>query len=177
MTRRFLTLGLAAAVLALGGMNARAGSVTLPTTLDQLTASGATTTPSPGGPTFSDFAYSTSPVGSPPAAGDVSVHALSSPSEAGLQFSGSFAASPGSTVDYAITYRVDAAPGTVINDAFLGTTGTVMGGTGAYAVTETIRTTSFTSLASFEGTNLSPNPPGVTFAGQSSILVEKDMVL
>jgi len=72
---------------------------------------------------------------------------------------------------------VDAAPGTVINDAFLGTTGTVMGGTGAYAVTETIRTTSFTSLASFEGTNLSPNPPGVTFAGQSSILVEKDMVL
>ncbi|HKM52733.1 MAG TPA: PEP-CTERM sorting domain-containing protein, partial [Isosphaeraceae bacterium] len=80
-------------------------------------------------------------------------------------------------VDYAITYRVDAAPGTVINDAFLGTTGTVVGGTGAYAVTETIRDTSFAPLASLEATNLSQNPPGVTFAGQSSILVEKDMVL
>jgi len=141
MTRRFL-FGMAAGLLALsmGAFEARAGHVVaLPSTLTPLlepTGNWAVVS----GLTFNNFTYVTTPLGSPPSSDNVTVAAFTSvPSEQGISFNGAFTAAAGQTVDYAISYMVTAAPGTLITDAYLSLGGVVLnGGTGSVSIGETI---------------------------------------
>ncbi|MGO9597655.1 MAG: PEP-CTERM sorting domain-containing protein [Isosphaeraceae bacterium] len=170
MTRRFLTLGLAAAVLALGGMNARAGS--LPTTLDTLIGGSATE----GNLEFSDFGYTNH--GNAPSASQVSVLPYTSPAgDTGISFqaSPSFFAPANTTVDYSITYTVTALTGT-ISDAFLQITGGNFGGTGSADVSETVTwgTHSAGLDTSFPTGSLTST---VTFPPQTTISITKDIFL
>ena len=127
MTRRFLISSLAVGLLALGGLNAQAGQITLPATLDNLA-----TPPAPvgnyavvGDLTFSNFTYTTATP--PPTAADVTVLPFSlsgPPVETGISFSGGFFAAAGTTADYSITYQVSVNPGGApITDAYLAVTG------------------------------------------------------
>ena len=103
MTRRFLIFSFAASLLALGGLNAQAG--TLPTTLDTLLPAGSSAVV--GDLTFSNFTYTTATP--PPTAAGVTVNPFSlsgPPVETGISFSGGFFAAPGATADYSITYQV-----------------------------------------------------------------------
>ena len=137
MTRRFLISSLAVGLLALGGLNAQAG--TLPatgTTLDNLLGSSAVV----GDLTFSFNTYTTATP--PPTAAGVTVLPFSLsglPAETGISFSGGFNAAPGSTADYSITYQLSVNPGGApITDAYLAGTGGTGGGTGFVDVGETI---------------------------------------
>jgi hypothetical protein len=187
MTRRLRFSGLVVGVLALtmGGLDARAGQISLPTTLDQLLPAGnyavLSVPPSNEADKFSDFGYTTSPVGSPPTAADITVsqfHAtLAGASEDGLQFRGAFFAAAGTTVDYAITYTVTAPPGYLISDAFLASGFSTFGGTGSGSIVENFIFPNGTSR-----TLEISSPPGsstasISFPGVQSILVEKDMLL
>ena len=148
MTKRFV-FGLVAGLVAmsLGAFEAQAGQVTLPSALSTLETAGNYAVVN--GLTFSTFTYVTTPLGSPPAASDVTVSSFTSvPGEAGISFNGIFGAAAGQTVDYAITYMVAAAPGTMISDAFLSLAGFVnYGGSGSVAVGETITSMSGPRLA------------------------------
>ena len=170
MTRRFVGIALALAVglLALGGLNARAGTIPLPTTVDNLAFSAAT--------------YTVNPVGSPPDASAVSAIPFTSvPGEPGIQFNGSFTAAAGQTVDYAITYTVMTTDGGKISDAFLSLGGlTNNGGTGSVSIGETIANSSgtviskvpfqvFTPTQSSDTTPLTPS--------DTTIHVEKDITV
>ena len=90
MTRRFLSFSLAAGLLALslGAVDARAGQIPLPTTLDQLLPAGNFAVVGPEPDTFSNFTYSTSPVGSPPAAAGITVKEFHAGIENGITFNG-----------------------------------------------------------------------------------------
>jgi len=181
MKKRSLFLSLAAAVLiwGSGALEARAGSVPLPTTLDQLLPSGTTTTVVGAETlTFSGFGYSPTPLGTPPPASAVNVNPFVLGAETGLTFTGGFFAPAGTIVDYAITYVVTAPKGELINDAYLALTGGVFGGTGQISVGETLRDASNGAFI----TNLEASIPGslvttASFAGVQSILVTKDMIL
>ena len=181
MTRRFLSFTLAAGLLALslGSVDARAGQIPLPTTLDQLLPAGNFAVVGPEPDTFSNFTYSTSPVGSPPAAAGITVNEFHAGIENGLTFSGAFFAAPGTTVDYAISYVVTAPPGFLITDATLSGVFSTFGGTGAVSIGETLLNAANGSTV---GTMEISSPPGSTsdtinFAGVTSIIVEKDMIL
>src|SRR5262249_28610810 len=130
MQKRALFLALTAGALlwGLGAREARAASIPLPAALSQfVNADGSsngnfTTVQQPNQlDTFSSFSYHTSPVGSPPAAANVTLSAFLPPqsNESGITFSGAFGALPGTTVDYAISYVVTAPAGALINDAVL----------------------------------------------------------
>jgi hypothetical protein len=172
MTRRLLTLGLATAVLALGGMNARAGS--LPTTLDTLLVPGSSVTS--GGLTFSGFGYDVVPLGTPPTANDINVLS-SATSGPGLLFHGIFAADPGTTVDYLLTYTVTAPVGTKISDASLVLAGGQDGGTGSANVGETVTWTApdGTTQSRLLETTLGSVSASAFFPPQTTITVFKDI--
>jgi hypothetical protein len=177
MTRRFLILSLAAGLLALGGLNAQAGVVGLPTTLDNLLPAGSTAVV--GDLTFSDFGYSTSTP--PPTAAQVTVKPFflppsGTPVDTGISFSGGFFAPPGGTADYTITYEVTS-NGAPITDAYLGITGGNNGGTGYVDVGESI-----TTLLGAPVATLDAFVPGIgiataTFAPETTLLVTKDIFI
>jgi hypothetical protein len=183
MQKRSLFFALAAGVFlwGFGALEARAGFVPLPTTLDQLLPAGNFTTVAAPNETdtFSAFAYTVSPVGATPAASGVSVLAFQAGNEAGLTFSGGFAAPQlgSSVVDYSIFYTVTAPAGHLINDAILsgviGVTGTGSTGTVAETLLNPATGLAIASLMIAPGTG----SDSVSFAGLNSILVEKDIDL
>ncbi len=165
MTRRFLFFTLATGLLALGlgGTESRAGSATL-----DLLIGGATLTE--GDLTFSNFSYTPTPTGSPPAASAVDVTASLVGGLVQLEFDGGFHALANTTVDYLIKYEVTAAPGVSITDAVLSGNPLAASG-GAAMVTETIN-----ALPPFAIDNATPSA-SVTFAPQSTIFVTKDILM
>jgi len=181
MTKRLVYLALVMGVLILGfgALDARAGEIPLPTTLDQLLIPGNFAVVGPEPDTFSNFAYSASPVGSPPAAADVTVNEFHAGIENGITFSGAFFAPPGTTVDYAISYVVTAPPGQVIFDATLSGVFNSFGGTGVGSVGETLIDAAtgkvLGTLSIFGSTGAAEDT--INFAGVSSILVQKDILL
>ena len=110
MTRRFLISSLAVGLLALAGLNARAGTIPLPTSFTALEGNSAIV----GNLEFSDFADMTA---TPPAG--LNVNPFSRPVsqvETGIQFAGGPSRRPaGQTVDYAITYTVTTPDGSKIS--------------------------------------------------------------
>jgi hypothetical protein len=175
----FLMLVAGAVIWGFGALEARAGSVPLPTTLDQLLVPGAFTVTGLEPDTFANFTYSASPVGSPPAAADITVKAFSPGApESGITFTGAFFAAAGTTVDYAISYTVTAPKGETFTDATLSGVFSTFGGTGAGSVGETIFKGS-TAIGTME----IASPPGSVSdtiplgGGANTILVEKDIVL
>jgi len=186
MQKRSLFLAIAAGALiwGFGALDARAANVPLPTTLDQLLIPGNTTTVQQPNEldTFSNFSYSSSPVGSAPLAADVTVRAYlpgGGSLESGLTFSGAFFAAAGTVVDYSIFYTVTAPAGRLINDAVSSGVFSTFGGTGSGSIGETILNPA-TGLA--VATLEIASPPGAVsasanFAGLNSIIVEKDLIL
>jgi hypothetical protein len=180
--RPFVMLAAAVLVWGLGAPEARATFINLPTTLDVLTTAGNTTsvTNTNEVETFSQFAYSTSPVGSPPTAANITVSAFGPiGNEAGLSFSGAFFAAAGTTVDYKIQYVITAPAGFVINDALSSATWNIIAGsTGVGTIGETLTPVSG-GLPIALPSITSPNPGGVVaqFVGANSFLVQKDILL
>jgi len=145
MKRRtlFLTLVAGALLWGFGTLEARAGFVPLPTTLDALLPAGNFTTVGPEPDTFSHFTYD--PHGSPPAAGLISVSelhvSLVGPprTEDGIRFTGAFSVGVAPAMaDYTITYTVTAPSGLFFTDAYLRATMGVAQGTGIVDIVETL---------------------------------------
>jgi hypothetical protein len=181
MKRRSLFLTIAAGILVsgMGALDARAGYVPLPTTLDTLTVPGAFTTVSGAETlTFSNFAYSTT---SPPAASGVSVLPFTlagPPAETGLTFTGGFFAAAGTISDYSIFYTVTAPVGELITDAYLAFTGGNFGGTGQIGVDEKFTDpTTGALIGNLEASLPGSNVATLAFPGVQSIRVEKDIIL
>jgi len=177
MTRRFLISSLAVGLLALGGLNAQASQINLPTTLATLETPGNFAIVD--NLEFSNFEYVATPPGSPPLASGVTVSPFQTiPGETGITFKGGFFAAAGTIVDYAFTYKVTALSGT-ITDAYLALTGGVFGGTGSISVGETIRNA---ADGAFLG-SMEASIPGLLVTstswtpGVTSILVTKDVIL
>jgi hypothetical protein len=178
---------LATLSLLLGGVGqARAGFIPIPAQLSQfVNANGSsngnfTTVQGPNElDTFSNFSYSTDPVGTPPAAMDITVLPYLPPppsNEGGLEFRGAFNASAGLTVDYAISYVVTAPPGSLITDAVLSASMGNNGGTGSVSIVELL---SFPdgSAQSMEVSLPGSSDTSLTFPGVQSILVQKDIFI
>jgi len=193
----FLTLALGVLVWGLGAMDARAGYVPLPTTLDKLLPPppgpppGGNFTTVPASPVvgqgieLSNFSYLTSGAAAPlPSAINVIGSPLGLPAgELGVQFQIPIAISAG-TVDVLLTYEVTALNGFKIHDVFLAGNPSSTG-TGVSSVTETVTT--------LGGVNLLPTPPGPLVistppgiltdgpvnltSDQTSIVVTKDIIL
>jgi len=174
MTRRFLIFSFAASLLALGGLNAQAG--TLPTTLDTLLPAGSSAVV--GDLTFSNFTYTTATP--PPTAAGVTVNPFSlsgPPVETGISFSGGFFAAPGATADYSITYQVSVnSGGAPITDAYLAVTGGSLG-TGFVDVGETIRTLAGTQIASLNAFVPGSFVDTASFGPQTTLLITKDIFI
>jgi hypothetical protein len=182
----FLTLTAGALLWGFGALEARAGFVPLPTTLDALLPAGMFTTVGPEPDTFSNFSYD--PHGSLPTAAGVSVNefhlALSSPArtEDGLQFTGGFTVGPGatSTADYTLLYTVTAPNGYFLTDAYLKATMSVNNGDGFVNIAETLTPNvgSPQTMSVFLNGSNQVNPAEVFFGpGVTSIMVEKDIAL
>jgi hypothetical protein len=190
MKRSTLFIALAAGflVLGFGALDARAGLVPLPTTLDAFTGSNSgvnfaqVSNPAAGELIqFSNFAY-TQATGAPPASSGVTVNAFTlppPPGETGLQFAGAFNSPAGVTNDWVITYQVtELTPGAKLTDAFASITGTNNGGTGNISVSETFTTLTggqIGTLAVGIGGNLKETNTLNFGAGYTSILVTKDI--
>jgi len=186
MTRRFLILSFAVGLLALGGLNAQAGQISLspPAPLSDFVTPPA----SPGNYAivgdlkFSDFTYAP---GGPPAASGVLVSSFTSvPGEPGIAFNGAFAAAAGQTVDYAITYTVTTTDGKLINDAYLHLGGFVNnGGTGSVSIGETILNSQGTVISKVPFSVYTAPPPGLSsditalVPPATTITVEKDITV
>jgi len=181
MKKRSFFFSLAAAVLAcgLGAPAARAAIIPLPTTFDQLLIAGNTTTVS--GLTFSNFAYSTSPVNSPPTAANITVSPFNAGNENGLTFSGAFFAPAGQTIDYRIQYVVTAPAGLNIIDAVSSAVWNIPTGTTGIGTIGEVLTPLVGGGPPIVLPNItSPNPGGVAitfFPGANSYLVQKDILL
>jgi len=186
MKRRSLFLALAAGVVVLGfgALDARAGYVPLPTTLDKLLPSG-TFTKAFGAETltFSNFTYTLSsspPPGSPgPAASTIGVVNYAVGTETGFSLTGTLSAAANTMVDVSISYIVTVPKGQLINDALLLTTGGNFGGSGSYSVSETLTTVTSppTLIGSLEATNTSQLSTLSFPPGYRSIEVSKDIFL
>jgi len=187
-SRLFLALAAGFLVLGFGALDARAGLVPLPTTLDALTSNPA---PAPTGNyaivsnppagemiQFSQFTF-TQVTGAPPAASGVTVSAFTlgpPPGETGLQFAGAFNAAAGVTNDWVLTYRVDElTPGAKIYDAYASITGGNNGGTGTVSVSETFTTLNGQALGSLEASLTNPTVTGNLLFPVTSFLVTKDI--
>jgi hypothetical protein len=183
----FPALVLAGLILGSGALKAQAGQIPLPTTLDQLLPAGnyALVSSPTETDTFSNFAYTTSPIGTPPAASGINVLEYHAGQEAGLTFNGAFTApapppgGTGPTLDYSIFYTVTAPVGSLMTDAILSGGFSTFGGTGSGSVLETI-TNALTGVSI--GTMEIASPPGagsatLEFAGVQSIRIEKDFSL
>jgi len=190
MQKRSLCLALAAGVLiwGFGALDARAAGVpvALPTQLSSFVDSvtgdsngNSTTVAAPNETeTFSGFTYHTSPVGSPPAAGDITIREFHAGIEAGLTFSGAFFAAAGTVVDYSISYVVTAPSGFLINDAVTSGVFSTFGGTGSGSIGETIIDPSTgLAVATMEISKPGLVSDSATFAGLNSIIVQKDLIL
>jgi hypothetical protein len=178
MKTRSLFLAIAAGLLVSGtfAFDARAGQVDLPTALSSL--EGAGNYAIVGNLEFSDFTYTPTPMGATPTASGVTVKGFTAiPGETGITFNAGFYAAAGTIVDYSITYKVTALSGT-ISDAYLAIAGGNFGGTGSVDVGETITKLDGTSLGTMDafipGSGVSTP---LTFAPQTSILVNKDIFL
>jgi hypothetical protein len=182
MLRRFLFLAVAVLAVGLGNLEARAGFVPIPTTLDQLLPSGSYTTVAGAETlTFSNFGYSpTAYAGatSPPASSvNVNPFYSSAPLETGITFTSGFYASGAGVLDIAITYVVTAPSGELLNDAYLSIAGSAING-GVASVGETLTNTATGAFI----TTLTASLPGAgvdsaTFAGVQSITVTKDIIM
>jgi len=181
MKRQSFLLTIAAGLLVAGiaAQDVRAGSVALPTTLDNLLPTGTTTTVVGAETlTFSNFTYSSSsvPTGSAPPASVFNVNAFTAGSETGFSLNGTLSAPVNTVVDVSISYIVTAPVGQLINDAVLITAGgPINGGTGSYTVNETlVNASTFAPITTMAGTSMNPSQTA-TFAGVNSILVTKDI--
>jgi hypothetical protein len=178
MTRRFLISSLVVGLLALGGLNAQAGTLPLPQTLAALEGNSAIV----DNLEFSNFTYSVNPTGSPPTAANVSVNPFTAVvGEPGINFTGAFTAAAGSTVDYAITYTVTTTDGSKINDAYLSLGGFANnGGTGSVSIGETILNSSGTVISKVPfqvfSSGLSSDTSLLTLP-ETTITVEKDITV
>jgi len=176
----FLTLAAGMLVWGFGTLETRAGNVPLPTTLDQLLIPGNFTTVAASNETdtFSNFAYSTSPVGSPPTAANITVHPFSAGLEAGLSFSGAFFAAAGTTVDYSFFFTATAPVGSVINDATLSGVFSTFDGTGVGSIGETVlNAANGVALGTMEISSSGATSQSINFAGVNSVIIEKDLIL
>jgi hypothetical protein len=182
MKRRSLFLAIAAGLLVsgIGALDARAGSVTLPTTLDNLLPAGSfTVVVGAETLTFSNWDYSSSTsVGTPPVvtpgvppASIFVVNPYTVGNETGFTLNSTLFAAANTLVDVSVSYTVTAPAGQLINDAFLSTTGGILGTTGGYSVSETL------SNGVTLSANLGSPTATSTFAGVSSITVSKDIFL
>jgi len=184
MKRRSLFLSIAAGlvVMGIGALDARAGNVPLPTTLDQLLVPGATTTAlnSNETETFSSFSFSVSAI--PPttpvlAASQITVGQFGPIGlESGLTISGAFFAPAGTIVDYKFDYTVTASAGS-INDALLSASMGVNGGNGSVIITEL-----FTPLNGGPATGIEVSTGGAPqvvtpLPPSQSYLVQKDVLI
>jgi len=170
MTRRFLIFSLAVGLLALGGLNAQAGSITLA----DWEAMG---TVDYGGLAFTFETYANATGNAP--APHVSVTFVGAgTSEVGFILNGSFSAAVGQNNDSDLVYQVS---NTSITDATLygNPAGT---GTGVASVTETIRAGAYPGglagplLGTLFISNTSTiNPVSVTFPDTPVITVDKDI--
>jgi hypothetical protein len=151
---------LALVLTALGGTNAQAGPIPLPSTLPPLEVPGNFAVVN--NLKFSDFTYTATPLGSPPLDSGITVSEFHSvPGNPGITFSAGFAAAAQHTVDYKIGYRVDTFDGTQISAAYLSLGGFVtFGGSGSVSISETV-----TDLG---GTIISKVPFQVSGPGQTS---------
>jgi hypothetical protein len=189
MKRSTLFFALAAGfvVLGFGALDARAGLVPLPTTLDAfVTSAGASngnftqvSNPAAGETmAFSAFSY-TQATGAPPAASGVHMAAFTlppPPGETGIQFSGIFNAAAGVTNDWVLTYTVtELTPGAKITDAYSSITGTNNGGTGSISVSETFTTLTGQPIGSLAANLANPTVSLNFGAGYTAILVTKDI--
>lgn len=184
MTRRSFFFSMAAGLLALSvsGMEARAGQILLPTTLDQLLPAGNFAVVGPEPDTFSNFSFSSSAI--PPTTpvldpSQVTVSEFHAGIENGITLSGAMFAPANTIVDYAISYVVTAPAGFTIFDALLSGVFSTFGGTGTVSVGETLIDASTLAVL---GTLEISSPPGsvsdtINFAGVTSILVQKDILL
>jgi hypothetical protein len=186
MKRRslFLAIAVAAIIGGVGTLDARAGWVPLPTTMDQLLPAGSFTTVagSTETDTFSNFTFTSSaiPATTPvldPAELNVSAFGVGKP-EAGLEFSGALFAPAGTIVDYKISYIVTAPTGSLLNDALLGATYNIpTGSTGSVVIGESLFNAATQSpIGSLSLTNPAIGQ-SINFAGVTSILVKKDILI
>ncbi len=186
MTRRFVFFTLAAGLLALGlgSVNARAGQVALPTTLDMLLPAGSFAVVGPEPDTFSNFTFSSSAI--PPttpvlSASGLNVGEYHAGIENGLEFSGALFAPAGTIIDYKISYVVTAPAGSLIYDAVLGGTYNIpTGSTGTVSIGESLFNDA--TGAGIGSLSISDPPIGdisasTSFPGVISILVTKDILL
>jgi hypothetical protein len=179
MKRRSLFLAIAAGlvVAGIGARDARAGSVGLPTTLNNLIGN-STTVVGAETLTFSDWTFNSSsvPPGSAPAASTINVSAFTSiPNETGFALTGTLSAPANTMVDVSITYVVTAPAGEMLNDAYLNTAG---GGSGSYLVNETlVNAANGAPITTLGASSSGPAGQIVSFAPVQSILVTKDIVL
>lgn len=183
----FLTIAAGFLVSGMGALDARAGFVPLPTTLDQLLPAGNFTTVTGVPPaetlTFSSWSFTSSsvPTGSAPGASSITVNPFSIGNETGFSLNGTLSAPANTMVDVTISYTVTAPAGELLNDALLLTTGGALGGgTGTYLVSETM----FNPLSPgtvYPTLSASPGSPNsfVSFAGLAvnSLHVTKDIFL
>jgi hypothetical protein len=188
MQKRSLSLALTAGVLlwGFGALEALAGSlVPLPAHLDQfVNANGSsngnfTTVQQPNElDTFSNFSYSTDPVGSPPTAANIALSAFLPPgsNESGLEFKGGFNAMAGMTVDYSLSYIVAAPAGSLINDAVLSAAMGNFGGTGSVSIVELLNFPDGSAKSMEVSLPGSPSA-SLVFPGVQSILVQKDIFI
>jgi hypothetical protein len=189
MKRSSLILALTAGflVLGFGALDARAGFVPLPTTLDQFVNSSGTsngnftTVSNPAAGEliqFSSFGY-TQATGAPPAASGVHMTPFTlppPPGETGIQFSGAFNAPAGVTNDWVLTYTVtELTPGAKLTDAYSSITGTNNGGTGGISVSETFTTLTGQPIGTLAVNLANPTATLSLGAGYTSILVTKDI--
>jgi hypothetical protein len=189
MKRRllFAAIAFAAIVGGIGALDARAGQIALPTTMDQLlTGTGnfaiLSVPPSAEADKFSDFTFSASAI--PPTtpvldASQVGISQFHLGNEDGISITGAMFAPAGTIVDYAISYIVTAPSGFTFHDAFLSGVFSTFGGTGSVSIGETLFDASTGALI---GTLEASSPPGsvsdtINFSGVTSILVQKDIIM
>jgi len=176
----FLTLAAVALVWGSMGVEAHAGQLPFPAVLSDLETAGNYVIV--GNLEFSNFTYTATPAGSPPAATGVTVNPFTSiPGETGITLNAGFFAAAGTTVDYAISYQVTALSGT-ITDAYLSGAIGNFNGTGQVSVTESIFNSSGASvlpagtLFEISGSNLVSQTPLVG-SNLTTLFVQKDMIL
>jgi len=183
MTRRFLILSFAVGLLALGGLNAQAGQITLPSALPPLEISGNYAIV--GDLKFYDFTYAPTPLSAPPSAADVTVNNFTSvPGEPGISFNGAFQAAANTTVDYAFSYLVTTTDGKKISDAYLALGGFFNnGGTGSVSIGETILSLGGAVISKVPFEVFTSPPPGqnsdttALLPSESTIIVQKDITV
>jgi hypothetical protein len=169
--KRLLTMFAAVLCVGFASSSVHAGYVPLPTTLAALETAGSYTTNTPL--TFSDFSSTV------PAGFDVSsihVTALNMFGETGLTFSGPIDSGAGIASDYSIFYEVTTS-GPLITDAYLSSTGSNVSSGGYYSIDETIYDSNGNALGTLSNGTGSLSSDKISFAGQSTIYVEKDIIV